>query len=95
MALHDERKRLEALKVAVHRKLGPFGRLDAEQREWLAAWREDQPQPDYASMINSEDEIGEGIRGDIRRILYGDFPMILATDTEAEAGNKWTRYLGR
>ncbi|TGS46399.1 MULTISPECIES: hypothetical protein [unclassified Mesorhizobium] len=95
MALRDERKRLEALFDAVRRKAGPLARLDDEQRAWFAAWREDQPTFDYAATINSTDEIGEGLRGDIRRVLYGDVPTILASDTDAQAAEKWTRYLER
>lgn len=95
MALHDERQRLEALQFAVQRKIGALGKLDAEQRKWLAAWREDQPAFDYAATIISTDEIGQGLRSDIRRVLYNDVPQILVTDTEAEAASKWTRYLER
>ncbi|TIS85496.1 hypothetical protein [Mesorhizobium sp.] len=91
----DERRRLDALFDAVRRKAGPLGRLDQEQREWLSAWREDQPTFDYATMINSTDEIGQGLRSDIRGVLYGDVPLVLATDTESEAATKWTEYLGR
>lgn len=46
-------------------------------------------------MINSTDEIGQGLRSDIKRILYGDVPTILANDTDAEGAEKWTRYLER
>ncbi|TPK17743.1 hypothetical protein [Mesorhizobium sp. B2-5-7] len=95
MALHDERQRLEALKLAVQRKVGAFGKLDAEQREWLAAWREDQPPVDYATMINNAGEVGDGLRSDIRRVLYGDVPTILVTDTDAQANEKWQRFMGR
>lgn len=94
MALYrDERKRLDALFDAVRRKAAPMGRLDAEQREWLVAWREGQQPFDYAA--NSTDEIGAGLRSDIKRILYGDVPQILITDTDATAGDKWQRYLER
>ncbi|TPL16958.1 hypothetical protein FJ945_26080 [Mesorhizobium sp. B2-4-9] len=96
MALHDERRRIEALFDAVRRRAGAFGQLDDEQREWLAAWREDQPPFDYETMINATDrDSGEGLRSDIRRVLYGEVPTILVTDTEAMAGEKLQRYLGR
>lgn len=94
MALRDERKRLDALFDAVRRKAGPLARLDDEQRNYLAAWQEDQTR-DYETMIDSTGELGEGLRGDIKRVLYGDVPTILVTDTDAEAAAKWTRYLER
>lgn len=93
MALRDERKRLNALFDSVLRKAGPMGQLDAEQREWLAAWREDQPSVDYAAMINADGDVGEGLRSDIKLVLYGHVPTILATDTDAQASEKWHRYL--
>ncbi|MGX5828702.1 hypothetical protein [Mesorhizobium sp. 43Arga] len=95
MALHDERQRLEALKLAVQHKIGAFGKLDAEQREWFAAWREDRPRIDYEAMINSTDEIGQGLRSDIKRILYGDMPLIIAGDTDEQANEKWQRFMQR
>ncbi|TGU93051.1 hypothetical protein EN794_031770 [Mesorhizobium sp. M00.F.Ca.ET.151.01.1.1] len=95
MALRDERRRLDVLFDAIRRKAGPLARLDDEQRAWLTAWQEDQPPFDYGTMINSTDEIGQGLRSDIKRILYGDVPTILANDTDAEGAEKWTRYLER
>ncbi|TGQ47614.1 hypothetical protein [Mesorhizobium sp. M00.F.Ca.ET.216.01.1.1] len=95
MALYrDERRRLDALFDAVRRKAGPLARLDDEQREWLVAWQQDQLH-DYETMINDTGEIGEGLRSDIRRVLYGDVPQILVTDTDAQAAEKWTRFLER
>jgi hypothetical protein len=94
MALRDERKRLDALTLALRRRAGAFGQLDDEQREWLTAWREDQPPFNY-EMINADDENGEGLRSDIKRILYGEMPTILVTDTEAMVSEKWQRYMER
>ncbi|RWM96175.1 MAG: hypothetical protein EOR86_13280 [Mesorhizobium sp.] len=91
----NERQLLAALKLAVRRKAGPRARLDDEQREWLAAWQEGQPPVDYATMINDPSELGEGLRSDIKRVLYGDGPQILAIDTDAQANEKWKRYLER
>ncbi|TJV67890.1 MAG: hypothetical protein E5X76_32015 [Mesorhizobium sp.] len=90
----DERRRLDALFDAVRRKAGPLAQLDDEQREWLAAWQEDQPPVDYATMINHT-EIGQGLRGDIKRVLYGGLPQILVTDTDAQANDKWQRFMER
>lgn len=105
MARHDDlRRRLEALRLAVQRKAGPLGRLDDEQRAWLAEWRQQQrecdapssPEESYAAMIDNTDrEIGEGLRNDIKHVLYGDIPQILKSDTEAQAADKWARYLDR
>ncbi|RUV57355.1 hypothetical protein EOA64_26435 [Mesorhizobium sp. M1A.F.Ca.IN.022.02.1.1] len=93
MALRDEWQRLDGLKLAVQRKIGAFGKLDAEQREWFSGWREDQPPVDYATMINNPDEIGAGLRSDIKRILYGDVPQILMADTDEQAAEKWRKSL--
>lgn len=46
-------------------------------------------------MINDPSELGEGLRSDIKRVLYGDGPQILAIDTDAQANEKWKRYLER
>ncbi|MER9854538.1 MULTISPECIES: hypothetical protein [unclassified Mesorhizobium] len=95
MALHDERRRIEALFVAVRRKAGAFGRLNDEQRDWLAEWQKHRPPFEYEAFLNSEDDNSGPLRSDIRQLLYGDVPQILMTDTDATAGDKWQRYLER
>ena len=97
MARHDDlRQRLEALKLAVQRKVGPLGRLDDEQRAWLAEWRQQQPFIDYETRMNNADhDADSGMRSDIKRVLHGDVPQILATDTDDQANDKYTIYIGR
>ncbi|WP_353641397.1 hypothetical protein [Mesorhizobium sp. WSM2239] len=92
MTLRDERRRLDELQRAVRRKVGAFGRLSDEQRDWLAAFRQQQPPFDYAMMIDGDD-IGEGLRSDVHRVLFGSVPVITANDTEATANKKWQRYM--
>jgi hypothetical protein len=77
-------------------------RITPEQRITYDQWRElrdrwagrfDEADGMYRTILDGND--GPQLSASIAAVLFDPPPQILATDTDAQAGEKWTRYLER